>query len=170
MRRQVPVLAVVGAFTIALLKQHGHGQGVPGGAEPSTRGVCGYRPPRVPKLMPGGGRKKTRAAAVWAVTGETPISPQVASRHCTTPRGRAVGAQREGSKSKAAREQGTETIPASRRGAGSTAAAFGGDVAPRQGHGEALPHAGGSCTVSAFAQHPPGERGRAPKPSPSRGG
>lgn len=52
------MLAVVGAFTIALLKQHGHGQGVPGGAEPSTRGVCGYRPPRVPKLMPGGRKEK----------------------------------------------------------------------------------------------------------------
>lgn len=52
------MLAVVGAFTIALLKQHGHGQGVPGGVEPSTQGVCGYRPPRVPNLMPGGRKEK----------------------------------------------------------------------------------------------------------------
>lgn len=155
--------------------------GCPGVLSRAREACVGYRPPRVPNrtrrdLMPGGEEGKRPELMLYGQSPErpkTPISPQVAPMHCTNPRGRVIGAQclsqREGSKSKAAREQGTETIPASRRGVGSAAAVFGGDVAPRQGHRKALPHAGGSCTVSAFAQHPPGERQRAPKP-PGAGG
>lgn len=57
------MLAVVGAFTIALLKQHGHDQRVPGGAEPSTRGVRGLSTstraqPNAARPDAGGGRKE----------------------------------------------------------------------------------------------------------------
>lgn len=60
--------------------------GCPGVLSRAREACVGYRPPRVPNLtrrdlMPGGGgRKKTRADAIWAVTGETKNPNQPPSR------------------------------------------------------------------------------------------